>query len=286
MDMQRTIKFELGQSWRRSLLMGAAASIFSLMLGVLLQTAFYEIAHSLPPIFRQDSHVSLPLCNLFPDLYGCDPWVGTLTGLEIWELSLQVSQIGGLLLNLILIIILSMWLTIRTQSASLLPGVLVGLAGFCSSLILALVIHVPLSAHTVSGMVKILLLLLLPLCGIAGGQIGKTKLSRQPPRQPARFFSDINTQQVDGVVENLTERELEVLVLVAQGYKNHEIAQQLYISNATVKTHLQHIFAKLGVSNRTAAVTQALACGFLRQRANSDEDVNKPSGNIVSTLSQ
>ena len=108
MDKQRTIKSELQQNWRRSLLMGVAASILSLMLGVLLQTAFYDIAHSLPPVVRQDSHVSLALCNLFPDLYGCQPWVGALTGLEIWELSLQVSQIGGLLLNLILIIIFSM----------------------------------------------------------------------------------------------------------------------------------------------------------------------------------
>jgi len=279
MDMQRTIKTELGQNWRRSVLMGVAASIFSLMLGVLLQTAFYEIAHSLPPIVRQDSHVSLALCNLFPDLYGCDPWVGALTGLEIWALSLQVSQIAGLLFNLILVIFSSMWLTIRTQSASLLPGFLVGVAGFCSSLILALVIHVPLSTQTVSGMLEILLLLSLPLCGIAGGQIGKIKLSRQSSLKPALFFSDIHTQQVDGLVENLTERELEVLVLVAQGYKNHEIAQQLYISNATVKTHLQHIFGKLGVSNRTAAVTQALACGLLHQRATSGEDDNQPSGN-------
>ena len=274
MGKQTTIKSELQQNWRRSLLIGGGASILSLMLGILLQTAFYEIAHSLPPVVRQDSHVSLPLCNVFPDLYGCDPWVGALTGLEIWELSLQVSQIGGLLFNLILMIIFSMWFTIWTQSDNLLPGLLVGVAGFFSSLMLALVIHVPLSTHTVSGMFEILLLLLLPLCGIAGGQIGKIKLSRQSSRKPAHFFSDINTEQVDGLVENLSERELEVLVLVAEGFKNHEIAQQLRISNATVKTHLQHIFAKLGVSNRTAAVTQALACGFLRQRVTSGEEDN------------
>ena len=214
MDKQRTIKAELGQYWRRSLLLGVAASIFSLMLGVLLQTAFYEIAHSLPPLVRQDSHVSLALCNVFPNLYGCEPWVGALTGLEIWELSLQVSQTAGLLLNLILMVIFSMWLTIQNQSASVVPGLLVGVAGLFSSLILALVIHLPLSVQTVSGMFEILSLLLLPLCGIAGGQIGKLKLSRQSSRKPAHFFADIDTEHVDGLVENLTERELQVLVLV------------------------------------------------------------------------
>ena len=272
MDKQRTVKSELQQNWFRSLLMGVAASIFSLMLGVLLQTAFYEIASSLPPIVRQDSHVTPPLCNVFPNLYGCDPWVGALTSLEIWELSQRISQVGGLLSNLILIILISMWFTIRTQSASLLPGLMVGVAGFFSSLMLALVIHVPLSMHTISGVFEILLLLLLPLCGIAGGHIGKIKLSRQSSRKPVHFFPDIDAEQIGGLVENISKRELDVLVLVAEGFKNHEIAQQLHISNATVKTHLQHIFAKLGVSNRTAAVTQALAYGVLRQRTTADEE--------------
>ena len=190
-------------------------AMISLMSGVLLQTAFYEIAHSLPPIVRQDAHISLALCNLFPDLYGCDPWIGALTGLEIWELSRQVGQIGGLLLNLILLIIFSMWFTIRTQIDSLLPGLLMGVAGFCSSLILALVIQIPLSVQTIPGLIEILLLLFLPLRVMAGGLIGKTDLSRQSSRKPARFSSDIRPDQVDGLVENLTERELQVLVLVS-----------------------------------------------------------------------
>jgi len=62
----------------------------------------------------------------------------------------------------------------------------------------------------------------------------------------------------------LSARELEVLELVARGTSNKLIARDLRISEATVKTHLLHVFAKLGVDDRTAAVTEALARGLLR----------------------
>ncbi|MEJ2733670.1 MAG: response regulator transcription factor [Anaerolineae bacterium] len=64
--------------------------------------------------------------------------------------------------------------------------------------------------------------------------------------------------------EALTAREIEVLSLVAQGGSNRGIAHQLHISEATVKTHLVHIYDKLGVADRTAAVTTALQRGILR----------------------
>ncbi|WP_299428851.1 response regulator transcription factor [uncultured Meiothermus sp.] len=64
--------------------------------------------------------------------------------------------------------------------------------------------------------------------------------------------------------ENLSMRELEVLSLVARGLSNKEIARKLKISEATVKTHLLHAFGKLGVDDRTAAVTVALERGILR----------------------
>jgi DNA-binding NarL/FixJ family response regulator len=53
---------------------------------------------------------------------------------------------------------------------------------------------------------------------------------------------------------SLTERELEVLGLVAQGLTNREISSELFISPATVRTHLEHIYDKLGVRNRAGAV--------------------------------
>jgi ATP/maltotriose-dependent transcriptional regulator MalT len=62
----------------------------------------------------------------------------------------------------------------------------------------------------------------------------------------------------------LSAREIEVLALVARGVSNKIIAKDLRISEATVKTHLLHIFAKLGVDDRTAAVTAAMERGVLR----------------------
>ncbi len=62
----------------------------------------------------------------------------------------------------------------------------------------------------------------------------------------------------------LSAREIEVLAQVADGNTNQEIANALFISRATVKTHLVHIFSKLGVDDRTAAVTAALERGILR----------------------
>lgn len=61
----------------------------------------------------------------------------------------------------------------------------------------------------------------------------------------------------------LTPRELEVLQLVAKGHSNPDIARRLFLSEATVKTHLLHVFEKLGVNDRTRAVTLAMERGLL-----------------------
>ena len=68
-------------------------------------------------------------------------------------------------------------------------------------------------------------------------------------------------------VQPPTERELEVLALVARGLTNRAIGRQLAISEATVKTHLVHAFEKLGVADRTAAVTAAMERGLIRLTA-------------------
>lgn len=61
----------------------------------------------------------------------------------------------------------------------------------------------------------------------------------------------------------LSARETEVLALVAQGLSNPQIARQLFVGEATVKTHLLHVFDKLGVNDRTRAVTLAMELGIL-----------------------
>jgi two-component system, NarL family, nitrate/nitrite response regulator NarL len=61
----------------------------------------------------------------------------------------------------------------------------------------------------------------------------------------------------------LTPKERQVLALLAKGHSNREIAEDLFIAAATVKTHLEHLYAKLGVTSRRAALSRALAEGLL-----------------------
>ncbi|MCC6269976.1 MAG: response regulator transcription factor [Microbacteriaceae bacterium] len=65
------------------------------------------------------------------------------------------------------------------------------------------------------------------------------------------------------VTPALTARETEILRLVAQGFSNPAIAKELFVSSATVKTHLLHVFEKLEVNDRTRAVTKAMELGLL-----------------------
>lgn len=65
--------------------------------------------------------------------------------------------------------------------------------------------------------------------------------------------------------EALSARETQVLQLVAQGMSNQEIAAELYLSPATVKSHLAHVYTKLDVSSRTAAVAAASEQGYIRR---------------------
>lgn len=64
-------------------------------------------------------------------------------------------------------------------------------------------------------------------------------------------------------INQLTNQELRILALVAQGWRNAMIAQELYISTRTVENHLYHIFDKLDVSSRTEAALLALQAGLL-----------------------
>ena len=63
-------------------------------------------------------------------------------------------------------------------------------------------------------------------------------------------------------VEALTDREREVLVLIARGKSNQDLARELTISLDTVKSHIRHVFTKLGVQNRAQAVIAAYESGL------------------------
>ncbi|MEW1832781.1 response regulator transcription factor [Streptomyces sp. NPDC088196] len=88
---------------------------------------------------------------------------------------------------------------------------------------------------------------------------GRTVLS---PAVASRLVSAVRSPQSPGN-EPLSAREREVLALVAKGTSNREIARELFISEATVKTHLTHLYGKLGVKDRAAAVAVAYDRGIL-----------------------
>ncbi|WP_405938932.1 response regulator transcription factor [Streptomyces sp. NBC_00726] len=88
---------------------------------------------------------------------------------------------------------------------------------------------------------------------------GRTVLS---PAVASRLVSAVRAPAAPGN-ETLSAREREVLALVARGTSNREIAAELFISEATVKTHLTHLFAKLGVKDRAAAVATGYDRGIL-----------------------
>ena len=87
------------------------------------------------------------------------------------------------------------------------------------------------------------------------------------PRVLTLFRSSIHPHQVEAVkVEDLTEREHDVLRLMARGATNGEIARELYVSEATVKTHVGAIFTKLGARDRAAAIVFAFDHGLVDPR--------------------
>jgi DNA-binding NarL/FixJ family response regulator len=77
-------------------------------------------------------------------------------------------------------------------------------------------------------------------------------------RQAERVVATMRTRRAD-----LSAREREVLGLLARGLSNREIARALFLSEATVKTHLIHVYDKLGVESRTAAIAAARTAGLV-----------------------
>jgi LuxR family maltose regulon positive regulatory protein len=78
---------------------------------------------------------------------------------------------------------------------------------------------------------------------------------RRPP--------SVSRDEAEGLVEPLSERELEILQLIAEGLTNQEIASRLFLALNTVKVHTRNIYGKLGVNSRTQAVAKARALGIL-----------------------
>jgi LuxR family maltose regulon positive regulatory protein len=89
------------------------------------------------------------------------------------------------------------------------------------------------------------------------------------PNYVARVLSafdeeaELTPPAMESLIEPLTERELEVLRLIVAGLSNPDIAEELFIAVSTVKSHVNHIYGKLGVESRTQAVVTAQELGLL-----------------------
>lgn len=94
------------------------------------------------------------------------------------------------------------------------------------------------------------------VAAIRAATAGETALA---PAIAGRLLARMRSPQ-----PNLSAREIDVLTLVAAGATNSDIASRLHITDATVKSHLVHVYTKLGVSSRTAAVAAAREQGIVR----------------------
>ena len=106
----------------------------------------------------------------------------------------------------------------------------------------------------------------------AGGSVIQPNLARsllrhfhvpEDPKAPARVESVPRGIREEAPARPLTEREVEILRLIAKGLSNREAAGVLGVSRATVRTHLEHIYEKLEVTNRVEAVTEGLRIGLI-----------------------
>lgn len=98
---------------------------------------------------------------------------------------------------------------------------------------------------------------------VMGLWLGGKLMNRNKTYSPARVAFDTNEGEVSSL--GLSNRELDVLTLVAKGLSNQEIAEELFISISTVKTHASNIYSKLGTKNRAGAILVAQNRGLVAQ---------------------
>lgn len=95
-----------------------------------------------------------------------------------------------------------------------------------------------------------------------GGAIVAPSMMPQLLHQMSQMMAS-ESQAICSPAAELTERELQVLRLMAEGLTNQQIGEQLYLSPTTVKTHVQNILQKMMVSDRTQAAVYAIRCGLI-----------------------
>jgi DNA-binding NarL/FixJ family response regulator len=98
---------------------------------------------------------------------------------------------------------------------------------------------------------------------LAGLEHGEAALTRKTAARLIEGFADLSRPRSEPL-DSLTQREIEIVRLVAEGLSNKAIAQALFVSENTIKYHMKNILQKLGVQNRTEAATYALRTGLLK----------------------
>jgi DNA-binding NarL/FixJ family response regulator len=158
--------------------------------------------------------------SLRPDVLVLDLWMPELSGIEVCaEVRARFGDVHVLIL------------TVSEQEPDLLAALRVGAAGYL------------LKDMPPAELVEAVL-----LAGAGDPRI--------PATMAGRVLSEVDARSM-GAIEDLSPREREVLELMAQGLRNREIAERLFLSEATVKTHVRHLLDKLRLRNRAEAAAFA-----------------------------
>lgn len=168
--------------------------------------------------------------RLHPDLVLMDIGMPQLNGLE------ALREIKAVLPETQVVM-----LTVSDDDADLLTAIQCGARGYLMK---------DLNAHEFLDMVR-------------GLEEGEAAITRKSVSRLIERLT-ISSHQPHDLVEKLTQREIDLLQLVAEGYSNKALAQKFSISENTVKYHIKKIFQKLGVQNRTEAVAFAMRAGLIK----------------------
>ncbi|MFZ1678772.1 MAG: response regulator transcription factor [Saprospiraceae bacterium] len=141
------------------------------------------------------------------------------------------------------------------------------LFGFCMAVLLALLKWAEYSFFAKDLALEAYIGIVGLFCTVLGGWIGWNLTRPKINSETEELNENIDVSDLNGfAIENkfgLSPREYEVLVLIAQGYSYQEIADQLFLSITTVKTHASNIFSKMDVRRRTQAVMLGQKTGLL-----------------------